>query len=173
MPLLTSSSLADFTSPQVCWAQRSDIPPELQMQFTSLEAQAINQVKDLIAAHSHLFAFEKLGSTDLIQHSITLNDPRPVKQAPRKLSVPKILEAQKEVESMLQAGIVRPSSSPWTSPVVTVPKKDGSRRFCVDYRVLNSHTKVDAYPLPEPQTILDSLKGCSWFATLDMKSGFW
>ena len=69
--------------------------------------------------------------------------------------------------------MVRPSSSPWSSPIVMVRKKDGSWRFCIDYRKLNSVTHHDAYPLPRIDSTLDSLAGSTYFTTLDLASGYW
>jgi hypothetical protein len=78
-----------------------------------------------------------------------------------------------EVDKMLDLGVIQPSCSPWASPVTMVPKRDGTWRFCVDYRLLNSHTVKDKHPLPLVSDIFDSMAGSTVFSTVDMKSGFW
>ncbi|GFX92032.1 hypothetical protein TNCV_5004961 [Trichonephila clavipes] len=92
---------------------------------------------------------------------------------PRRLPFAKQEEVGTLLREMQENDIIEPSSSPWASPIVLVRKKDGSTRFCVDYRKLNDVTKKDSYPLPRIDDTLDTLSGHKWFSTLDLKSGYW
>ena len=113
-----------------------------------------------------------LGRTSRVTHKIKTTGP-PIQQPLRRL--PESLKAvvHKELESMQNKGVVRPSCSPWASPMVLIRKKDGKWRFCVDYRKLKSVTKRDAFPLPRVDATLDSLAGSKLFTTLDLASGYW
>jgi len=74
---------------------------------------------------------------------------------------------------MLATGVIEPSNSSWASPVFLVKKKDGTFRFCIDYRRVNAVSKKDAYPIPDIQDALDNLRGSRYFATIDLLSGYW
>ena len=74
---------------------------------------------------------------------------------------------------MLQQGLIRESYSPWNSPVVIVTKKDGSARFCVDYRKINNITITDAHPLPRIDELLEKFRKGRWFTSIDLASGYW
>ena len=80
---------------------------------------------------------------------------------------------QDEIDKMLRQGIIKPSDSPWTAPVVVVKKKGGKLRFCVDYRQLNKVTTKDQFPLPRIDDLLDTLGKAKYFSTLDLASGYW
>jgi hypothetical protein len=155
------------------------LPEHLQPLFDQAvgglnEAQA-REVRALLLEEQDMFVGPEvgLGRTHLVKHGIDTGDARPVKMAPRRQG-PYIRGAiDEEVRKMLDQGIVRPSCSPWSSPVVLARKKDGSLRFCVDYRNLNQLTRMDAYPLPCINSCIDSLSGSRWFNTLDLASGYW
>lgn len=113
------------------------------------------------------------GKTTLIEHRIDTGEARPIRQAPRRIPHAIRKEVDKQVDSMLEQGIIRPSRSPWASPIVAVPKKDGGTRLCVDYRQLNAVTLKDAYPLPHIADTLEALSGAKYFSTMDLSSGYW
>ena len=81
-------------------------------------------------------------------HDIDTGSTRPIRCNPRELSPKKIKIQQELVDKMLEEGQIEHSVSAWSAPTVLVTKKDGTTRFCVDYRRLNNSTKKDAFPLP-------------------------
>ena len=129
----------------------------------------------LLQEYKDVFAVNKndLGRTDRLRHSISTGNSHPIRQPLRRIPSARWEEARKMLEDMLDKDIIQPSVSPWASPVVLVPKKDGTLRFCVNYRQLNSITCKDAYPLPRIDETLDTLAGSVWFTTLDLISGYW
>ena len=115
----------------------------------------------------------KLSSTDVVTHSITMSSPGYVKLPPHRVPLAKLPALKEELQRMTEAGIIEPSCSPWSSPLVLATKKDGSLRICVDFRQVNKMTVKDSYPLPRIDDSIDALRGSKWFSSLDLKSGFW
>ena len=141
-------------------------------QLMELSEEQQEEIKKFITEEMKKFNDVK-GSTPLVKHEIKLIDDTPLKQRyrPRNPAMQKIIN--EEVDAMLAENIIRPSNSPWSSPVVIAKKKDGRHRFCVDFRCLNKVSRKDAYPLPQIQAILDKLQGERVLSTIDLKNGYW
>ena len=132
------------------------------------------RLNSLLDHYSDVFASssKELGRTAIVKHEIDTGDARPIKQPPYRVSQSQRAEIEKQIDTMLEQEVIRVSSSPWSSPVVLVKKKDGTIRFCVDYRELNAVTRKDSYPLPRIDDALDALSGAKYFTTLDFQSGY-
>ena len=102
---------------------------------------------------------DPLGLTTHAEHVIDTGDSRPVKQRPNRIPVHLNKVVNNQVNDMLDSGLIQPSNSPWSSPIVLAPKKDDDYRFCVDFRRVNSVTKKDAQPMPRIDDILDQWGG--------------
>lgn len=113
-----------------------------------------------------------LGKTDIVEHKI-MTHGLPIKQRYYPLSPVKLKALNEEVDKMLQLGVIAPSKSPWSNPVVMTPKKDGTLRFCLDARKLNDATVKDSYPLPYINSILDNLKGARYLTSIDLSAAYW
>ena len=132
------------------------------------------QLNKLFKEFSDVFSRGKddLGNTPLLEHAIETHGPL-LRQPYRRQNPAVRKDEMAQVQQMLSSNVIRPSNSPWASPVVMVRKKDDSLCFCVDFRQLNAATIKDAHPLPRIDDLLDALHGAKWFSTLDLKSGYW
>ena len=131
--------------------------PPLPECLSPLQQQQLNK---LFCEFSDVFSQEEddLGSTPLLEHAIETHGP-PLRQPYRRQNPAVRREEMAQVQQMLTSNVIRPSNSPWASPVVMVRKKDGSLRFCMDFRQLKAATIKDAHPLPRIDDLLDALHG--------------
>ena len=132
------------------------------------------KIYEMLSKHSDMWRPGRLGEIRATEHRIELrNGTKPIRQMPYRQGLPMRDLAAKEISKMLEHGVIEPATSEWASPIVFVPKKDGTKRFCVDYRRLNAVTTPDAYPLPRIDDCIDSLGDAVMFTTLDANAGYW
>ena len=145
------------------------------LEFPEQTALAIiDDITKVVLKYDSLFESQGQLQPMTIDDRLTIETKGPpIAQRAYRAPLTKRFVIEKEIDDMLAKGIIQPSASPWSSPVLLVPKKDGTVRFCVDYRKLNAVTVKDRYPLPNIQEIFDSLKGSAVYSILDLKSGYW
>ena len=172
---VSSAQHVKFSAASVSKKERNTkLLKELDIETSSLSGEQEHAMNSLILEFQDIFSKgpDDMGCTSKIQHRIDTGDATPIRQGVRRIPLHKQHLVKEHVEKMLDQNVITPSSSPWTSPVVLVPKKDGSTRFCIDYRKLNYVTKKDAYPLPRIDQTLDALSGACQFSTLDLINGY-
>lgn len=113
------------------------------------------------------------GLTSLIQHDVILKPDAAVRRMSYRIPERLQEDLKEEVNLMLRLGIIEPSKSEWCHPVVLVPKKDGSIRFCIDFRYLNSVSQFDSYPTPRIDALIDRLGKAKYLTTIDLSKGYW
>lgn len=132
------------------------------------------QLESLLQQYQHLFSTpSNLPPPRPTDHRISLkNGSNPVNVRPYRYPQFQKREIENQIKTMLDQGIIRPSCSAFSSPVLLVRKRDGSWRFCVDYRALNAITNKDRFPIPAIEELLDELYGTKWFSKLDLRAGY-
>ncbi|KAJ4780790.1 polyprotein [Rhynchospora pubera] len=132
------------------------------------------ELQQVVSTYSNVFADPtSLPPERLLDHHIQLKpDAQPINIRPYRFSHFQKLEIEKIVEELLQSGYVRPSTSPFASPILLVKKKDQTWRLCVDYRRLNDYTVKNKFPIPIIDDLLDELRGATIFSKIDLKSGY-
>ena len=141
-----------------------------------LSNQQREPLSEVIQQFQHIFALRDtdLGQTNLVEMTLDTGDHPPVKKRPYQMPFSQRPLLEKHLEELLQTGIIRPSNSPWASPIVVVPKKDGGLRMAIDYRATANKALIpNSYPLPNIDEILSSMQGCKVFSCLDLKSGYY
>ena len=141
----------------------------------ALTSEESKLLQDCVLQHHEVFAIEdnERGEVVDIEHRIDTSDSPPIRQIPRRVPFAVRGEMSRMVREMLRDDVIKELASPWASPVVLVREKDGSLRFCVDYRQLNAVTHKDTFPLPRIDDLLDQMQGKKVFSTIDAKRGYW
>lgn len=149
--------------------------PVLELQGDGLSPEEQQRLTAFLHKWQHVFAAhdKDFGCTNAVQHQIPTGVAPPTHERYRPVP-PKLYAALRILlQGILYSGVIVESSSPWAAPIVLVRKKNGTLRFCVDYRKLNSITHKDAFPLPRIEESLTCLKKVAWYSTLDLASGYW
>jgi len=164
------------------WNETVGLPEFLVPLYEGIDPKATEAQKRLavkcILKNQNCFAWgaEDMERVNCAEHLIDLKEgsnTSSVRFRPRRFSPVQNQDCKRITDDLLAQGLIHRSDSTYASPVVLVKKKNGSTRLCVDYRALNQLTEPNNFPLPRIDTILDSLTGKRWFATLDLQSGYW
>lgn len=149
------------------------------LRLEHLNREEATHVENLINKHNDIFHLpgDKLGYTSAMRHKIRTTDDNPIHTKQYRFPTIHKGEIDKQVKSLLENDVIKPSVSPYNSPLWIVPKKADSKgnkkwRMVIDYRTLNEKTIGDAYPLPNITDILDQLGSAKYFSVFDLASGF-
>nr|XP_040028806.1 uncharacterized protein LOC120817079 [Gasterosteus aculeatus aculeatus] len=137
-----------------------------------LSAAQKSELQHLVSQFSHVFSSNP-GRTQILQHEIHTPPGVVVRQRPYRIPEARRKAIEEEVQHMLKLEVIEPSKSPWSSPVVMVPKPDGTLRFCNDFRRLNEVSEFDGYPMPRVDELLERLGRARYISTLDLTKGYW
>ena len=163
------------TKEQISMSDWDRVVRDLHIEETAVSDAGKRVLKRQITEYSDIFSKNEddIGKTNMLKHHISTGDAEPVLQRPRRIPLRLREEVERQKNKMPKEGIIEESSSPWCSPIALAKKKDGSFRFCVNLRAVNSVTQSLPHPLPRVDDALDSLAGAKFFSTLDMASGYW
>jgi hypothetical protein len=140
-----------------------------------LDDEGQQQIWGILEQYQDVFAWNKgeLGCCTIGEHCIDTQEFPPCKASPGRLSYWEEAEVKRQIDVLVNLGKMRPNNSEYACRVTLPIKKDGSRRFCGDYRPLNAQTRRDLFPMPLIEDVIDQLGNSSWFTALDLQSGFW
>ncbi|XP_076032468.1 uncharacterized protein LOC143020190 [Oratosquilla oratoria] len=164
----------DTISPtlEMPWKENAGGWPQVVEKLDHLTAAQREDLTALLSKYQEVFR-DTPGKTDLILHDVDVGDAKPIKQAQYRVNPQRAAIIRKEIDYMLAHGLITPAQSEWSSPVILVPKADGTQRFCVDFRRVNAVTKRDSYPLPRLEECIDRVGGAHFITKLDLLRGYW
>ncbi|XP_071139789.1 uncharacterized protein [Mytilus edulis] len=173
-----TDSKSNDISEQVNTLKDIELPEHLKSMLDKVSSDLKDEEKQKLSSliHEYKYIFVgpdgSLGRTDRVKHYIDTCNAKPVKISPRRVALKQRDVLEEELKKMIDKNLIEPSCSPWAALVCLVKKRDGSIRFCVDFRKLNERTVKDAYPLPRIDDTLDTLSGGKWFSCVDLASGY-
>ena len=138
-----------------------------------LSASQLSELKGVFSKYTPILTTEPGSCLLDIEHEISLTTDKPVYRKQYPLPFDSLKAVEEEVQSMLKMGVIEPSRSAFSAPVVLVKKPDGSNRFCCDYRELNKVTKTDAEPIPDTEALFAKLANSRYFTKIDLTKGYW
>lgn len=189
----TPSSSSELVSPPSCYVCHQSFsannqlfrhlrdtcyPPQMREHIDSLTKHIVsfsnrNKTQDILWRYGQLFDTRTSSKINItIENAIDTGTHRSVHTPPYRRSLRDHAAIAEQADILLKDNRIEPSTSPWCSPVVLVKKKDGTTRFCVDYRKLNAITVKDSFPLPRLDDIFDQISGSNYFTKLDFKNGY-
>lgn len=145
-----------------------DINPALTSEQKTIMHEMLARLKQVFSTNP----LKTPTSAPGVEHEIHLTDPVPIKQKAYRLPLTKKQVVSETVKKLQAQHLVVPSNSPWSSPVVLVPKQGGSWRMCIDYRKVNAKTRKDAYPIPLIEDCLNMCKDAKWLTLIDVKDAY-
>ena len=146
-------------------------PPAVPLgeQLSPHQAQ---ELRELVSRNRDVFS-DQPGRTKVVTHDIITEPRLKVRLRPYRIPEARREAIREEVRTMLRMDVIEESQSSWSSPIVIVPKPDGTIRFCNDFRKLNKLSKFDAYPMPRVDEMLERLGPAHFISTLDLTRGYW
>ena len=155
--------------------EKVQLPEGINIDDAGITEKQKDQLTQFLSGWKDIFSKDAkdLGKCDLTKHQINLSDNTPFKEPARRIPPALFEEVREHLREMIEAGAIKESKSPYSSNAVIVRKKDGSIRFCVDFRKLNNKTIKDAHAIPRVEESLHILAGSKYFSKLDLRSGYW
>ncbi|KAL5509658.1 hypothetical protein EMCRGX_G005060 [Ephydatia muelleri] len=164
----TDTGKVSTAAQETLWSLASKVGDQISAIEKELIFTLLCELEDVFS-----FSSTDLGRTSILRHHINTGDEAPVHLPPRRVPQARREEVRRLLREMLESGVVEPSDEPWSSPVVLAQKKDGSLRFCVDYRRVNAITRKDAYPLPRVDDTLDTWEDQNTLLHWTSLAGYW
>ena len=148
--------------------------PEIELDETVLTPDQVSKVREMLREECKAFSVndDDIGCVPDLQLDLDLLDKTPVRKTYNSVPPPLYAEVKDYILDLVNKGWIQKSTSPWSSPMVCVRKRDSSLRLCIDYRALNAQCSHSRRPIGRLQNALDNMKGNAWFSVLDQGKAY-